>query len=49
MIYRDEQPNPKQESEMWRNLNVEWKFDSDFGNTARERKPTLYTEKNQGW
>lgn len=38
MMYRPEHPNPQWERSNWRNLNGEWEFDFDFGNTALERK-----------
>lgn len=37
-IPRPEHPNPQWERESWRNLNGEWEFDFDFGNSAVERE-----------
>ena len=37
-MYRSEHPNPQWERGNWRNLNGEWEFDFDFGNSAKERE-----------
>lgn len=37
-IPRPEHPNPQWERQNWRNLNGEWEFDFDFGNSALNRK-----------
>lgn len=42
-ILRAEHPFPQMERESWRNLNGEWEFEFDFGNTGMDRK--LFLEK----
>ena len=38
---RKEHPKPQFERENWMNLNGEWEFEFDFGNSGEERG--LYT------
>ena len=42
MIPRNEHPNPQMMRENYRNLNGEWLFEFDFGNSGRDRK--MYEE-----
>lgn len=42
MIPRNEHPNPQMMRENYRNLNGEWSFEFDFGNSGRDRK--MYEE-----
>ena len=37
-IFRKEHPNPQWERENWKNLNGEWEFEFDFGNSAIDRE-----------
>ena len=37
-MYRQEHPNPQFVREDWQNLNGEWDFAFDFGNSGKERK-----------
>lgn len=37
-IPRPEHPEPQWERKSWRNLNGEWEFEFDFGQSARDRK-----------
>ena len=37
-IPRPEHPFPQFERENWANLNGEWEFEFDFGNSGRDRK-----------
>lgn len=38
MIYRTEHPKPQFKRENWLNLNGEWQFEYDYGNSGVERK-----------
>ena len=38
MLFRQEHPNPQWERSTWRNLNGQWEFAFDFGNSAIERE-----------
>lgn len=37
-IYRQEHPNPQFERKSWTNLNGEWEFEIDYGNSGIERE-----------
>ena len=38
MLFRQEHPDPQWERSTWRNLNGQWEFAFDFGNSAIERE-----------